>query len=445
MSLTGLSEREATERLNIRAVISAGTGSAAALRADISELLERTIHIVPGDEHCDIELAVGCIPLTTAPVRLTLAITNEELAIRTVPLAGEPVGTPSIPGLTRKIAACYAAGYLLTLAIGGSLLNGAPDPFIVVFEKLGLPLEGPWPITLNDAVLVGAGGIANGFLWAAEELSLTGRLIIVDPKKVGSGNLNRCLFFSQQDVGLNKSEVLAAKFQSPGLKVESFVGTFKAFRQGRPDGRVKRAITTVDSRRARRSIQNELPAEVLDASTTDISEIIVHSHRQPNPNACLSCIYAHIPQEDQREQDIADGLGISIAEVQQGFIDQPLAVKLATLHPELDKDALIGTALDSLFKRKCGEGTLMTAAGKQAAAPFAFISNLAGALLALELIRFDSPNPVGQDENYLALSPWRPPHKLIRRTRKKLPSCEFCSKPESEQVMRMIWPELDWM
>ena len=75
---------------------------------------------------------------------------------------------------------------------------------------------------------------------------------------------------------------------------------------------MRRAIVAADSRRARRSIQKDLPLEVLDASTTDVSEIIVHSHRQPTKGACLACIYRHIPDELARERDIASGLGIDL-------------------------------------------------------------------------------------------------------------------------------------
>lgn len=445
MSISGISEDEAVNRLAFRVAISVGPGrSAAAFETDISELLGRTIQVVSDKEKCDIELAIGCNPLTDASLKLMMVVTEKELKIHTATSLYKSE-VACVPDLTRRISSCYAAGYVLARVIGGNQFTNIPDPFIFTFENLGLPTERPSNyITLDDVVLIGAGGIANGFLWAAEELPLNGRLIIVDPKKVSSGNLNRCLFFSSEDVDRNyKAEVLSSKFKRPGLEVEAYVGNFNTFRKAKPDHKVRMVITTVDSRRARRSIQNELPAEVLDASTTDISEIIIHSHRQPNPNACLSCIYPHIPQENQREQHIAEALGVSLPDVQKGFIDEVLAHKLAAIHPNLIEDALLGSSLDTLFKSLCGTGELMTVAGKQAAAPFAFISNLAGALLALELIRFDIDDS-DSNGNYVAVDPWRPPHKLLRRKHGRLRGCEFCSNPESEIALRQVWPELNW-
>jgi hypothetical protein len=44
-------------------------------------------------------------------------------------------------------------------------------------------------------------------------------------------------------------------------------------------------------RRARRSIQADMPLEIFDASTTDVTAVAAHHHRQPTGYACLSCIY----------------------------------------------------------------------------------------------------------------------------------------------------------
>ena len=134
------------------------------------------------------------------------------------------------------------------------------------------------------------------------------------------------------------------------------------------------------------SIQNDLPLEVLDASTTGTSEIIVHSHRQPNQQACLSCIYPHIPDELARARDIAAGLGLELAVViANERIDARVAGILAAKHVGLNEAALVGKTFDSLFKELCAEQALLTATGEQVLAPSFFVSNLAGALLALEL------------------------------------------------------------
>jgi hypothetical protein len=445
MAVLGIDESQAVHRLDKRVAIThAPGGAAAALARDVVRLLERTVQVVDPELECDVELAVGSTPTTNAGLRLCLAA-GDEMTILAEFDAGKERGSSGpvmpLPILTRKIVACYAAGQVLGRTVDGLESYVCRGPFMLRYAHLGLPANDPVkPIFFEDTVLIGAGGIANGFLWALEGLPLTGRMVIVDYKKVRAGNLNRCLLFDQEDERKPKAQVLAGKFGTRDLAVTSHEGLFKDYLRTLPEGKVRRVITTVDSRVARRGVQNKLPAEVLDASTTDISGIVVHSHRQPNSQACLSCIYGHIPAENQQRLHIVESLGLEMSDVRDWPVITPeLARKLANLHG-LNEAVLMGMSLDTLFKAKCAEGTLVTPAGKQASAPFAFITNLAGVMLALELLRFDLPQQTGG--NYLVLSPWRPPHAHLRTTRTRQEGCEFCSKPETHTVLRQVWPEL---
>ncbi len=105
--------------------------------------------------------------------------------------------------------------------------------------------------------------------------------------------------------------------------------------------------------------------------------------------------------------------------------------------------ALVGIAFDSLYKQLCGEQALLSPTGAQVLAPFAFVSNLAGALLALELARFEAEQEIAVTSNYLCLSPWTPPHSRVRSLRGCEPDCEFCSDPKSLTALRAVWPEYD--
>jgi hypothetical protein len=316
-----------------------------------------------------------------------------------------------------------------------------PDPFIINFPALSIdPTMLSRSIELREAVLIGAGGVANGFMWALEELNVTGELHIADPKNVAGSNVNRCLFFRQDDIGKNKARVLAERAVCNSLKLVPSEENFRNIVQRL--GRVRRAFSTVDSRRARRSIQNELPLEILDASTTDISEVVVFRYRYPADFACLSCVYEHIAAEDHRERHIADALGITCEEARMPLIDEALARKLASQHAGVEWTDLVGTALDSLFRERCGAGKLLAPAGQQALAPLGFISNLAGVLLALELVRSEAGSSVdGVDANYLALDPWRPPFKQARILKRKKVNCEFCSRLETGQALAQLWKD----
>jgi len=148
-----------------------------------------------------------------------------------------------------------------------------------------------------------------------------------------------------------------AQAELPGVRLVPFVEDFHNYVERQGPQQV--AIVTVDSRRARRSIQSEVPGHVIDASTTDIRAVVVHSHKQPTSHACLSCIYRHVPDENTREQAIAEGLGIDVSTVKESLISAAAAAKIARLNPEVVASAIEGTAYDSLFKALCAEQALL--------------------------------------------------------------------------------------
>jgi hypothetical protein len=147
--------------------------------------------------------------------------------------------------------------------------------------------------------------------------------------------------------------------------------------------------------------------------------------------------------EEQRERHIAETLGLTLDEVRAGFVDDATAGKLAEKFPQLDRDHLTGMAFDSLHKVLCGQQALATPAAQQAAAPFSFVSNLAGVLLALEMYRRQTRLDGWGRTNYMALSPWLPPHSKMRRLRGRLQGCEFCSSPEAMETLKSVWTDSD--
>lgn len=443
MLLTGMSEDDATTLLQHRVrVTSSADGDFPRLAADIRQLLERTLIIVGESDHCDLELGVGKTP--SEGQALCLSLSDIAMIIRPSE-DGILVSTRDrVAGITRKACACFAAGFVLSRLVGASLPSPPGRTFELRFANVGLPVdEITEPLDLKDCVLAGGGGVANGFLWALEELNPYGQLTIVDPKKVRRGNANRCLYFNAEDTGY-KAELLAERVNAANVKLISFPGTLSEYVRSRPDQRLPILISAADSRVVRRSFQNELPFTVFDASTTDVSELIVHSHEQPTKNACLSCIYPHIEAEDHRDKHVAETLGLTLQEIQERYISRSTAEKLANTFPQLHKDELVGIAYESLHKSLCGAQALITPGATQAAAPFSFVSNLAGVLLALEMYRHQTDRENWHRSNYMFLSPWMPPHSQLRRLRPRRPGCEFCSTPTSLQALKAVWPDKFW-
>ncbi|RWX24515.1 ThiF family adenylyltransferase [Rhizobium leguminosarum] len=436
--LLGVDEDQAAALLDVRVAVRAGAGTAASFAKELSEQLERTVALVDDINKADVEVVVGVAPSGAAAKTVYISLDDDGASFSETALLLD--NDPDLHGLQIVFAACYAASYVLGRAIEG--LPSPPGDFRLSFSSMGADralLEKP--IVLAETALAGAGAVGNGLLRSLRHLDVKGELIVVDPKNIGGGNANRCLFFAPGEKG-PKAKVLANNAQSSfaHLEFKPFVGAFHDLVQR--EGRVRQVLVATDSRPVRRSIQNDLPLVVVDASTTGVNEIIVHSHEQPTEGACLACIYKHVLDEDAKAKDIASGLGIDVSEVDaNGLIDDRVAGLIIAAHPGLQKADLVGKAFDTLFKELCGQMALLTPAGEQTLAPFAFVSNLAGAYLALEFVRRAAGVAT---TNYMFLDPWRPPYTKLRSFRGREPDCPFCRASHTKLAYRMVWPEVSF-
>ena len=435
-SMLGVGEEEAANRLDRKVLLT--VQDAPQMRtwaADIAELLGLTVKVTaralePG---LDVELVVGAVePRSTAPILYATIGCDEATISSTQNL---------LPGIAHPfLAACAApmvVGAVLSVVIADKALPGVSLPATFRFDQLGLT-EGALTRKrdLTGMVLAGAGAVGHGFVRALRHLSVSGILPVIDPKTVAEGNFNRCTYLRDGDLGADKATVLVQRAQSDfkNLHLKAFVGDFGEY--CKTHGPQKTVIVTVDSRRARRSIQSELPGGVIDASTTDVQSVIVHSHRQPTECACLSCIYKHVKEEHARERAIAEGLGVTLEDVTGGLITGAAAALIQQKYREVDAASIVGKAYDSLFKELCAAQTLKSDEGRQVLAPFSFVSALAGAYLAVEMLRFMDDVA---DTNYWAADPWGAPVRRRRVMRPRLPDCEFCSRPEVRATARELW------
>jgi hypothetical protein len=89
--------------------------------------------------------------------------------------------------------------------------------------------------------------------------------------------------------------------------------------------------------------------------------VVAHHHRQPTGYACLYCIYPHIPEEDARERDIADLLGLTLDQVKRRIVDGDTAAELSRNFGE-PPETFLGKSMDSLAKARCSSAPVTTAA-----------------------------------------------------------------------------------
>ncbi len=433
-SMAGLDEGAAAERLDRSVLITCGPGFAqAAWAAEMRVLIERTVRVTDIPDQADLELVVGTAMRRSVAPALWAGIGCDEAMVGSAPVSVRE--GPTEP-LFAASAACSVVAAVLRRVIAADALPPVPDPLRMAARELGIP-EGAMPeLDLSGTVLVGAGAVANGFLRALRHLPVRGELAVIDPKEVASGVLNRCLFFTEADVGHPKALALATRAAPhlPGVRLVPYVEDFGAY--ARRVGTVPRAVVTVDSRRARRVIQKFIPGEIVDGSTTDARAVVVHSHRQPTTHACLACVYRNVPEEHARERSIAEGLGVSLTDVQEGFISKAAAARIAASYPDTNLASLVGKGYDTVFRERCSSQALLLPEGRQVLAPFAFVSALAGTLMVVELLRMAAGSAV---TNYWSADPWRGPIARTRRLLEPHQNCEFCSRPESIEVARQLW------
>jgi hypothetical protein len=252
----------------------------------------------------------------------------------------------------------------------------------------------------------------------------------VDPKRVTAGNLNRQILFSASDVNHWKADAAVARAKAllPALELVPHVKTFQAAFGGQP---VARVLVGLDSREVRQEVQRELPAEVFDASTTGALEVLFHYNHVSEQRACLECIYPTRADKVAQSRHVAEGLSLTLDEVLAPFITVEVAEKLAANFSHLVVDELVGRAISSVYRENCAAAVLRTPGGEQFLAPFAFVSILAGALLAMHLV--SRLQGVAAPHNLWPVSAWAPPFPHARELRGQRAGC-FCTSTAYRRV-----------
>ena len=431
--------------LDIAITVDPADDTAQQIAWELSELLRRTVRRIFTANLEGIvaaEIVIGSAVPRTSGIKIYLGVRDDHVIISQsthTTQACRPI--PAILGL---LIACYASAVTLYHSLAGILPFGLPEPFVLRFDQLGIDWASvAGPIDLGHTYIAGAGAIGNGFLWASRHLDLRGQLDIADDDHVCSGNLNRQIWFNTDDIGRSKVDRLVMKAQPlfPRLTLVPRQCRLQDLTEKSDGPWLRRLIVAVDSRRARRELQNEFPGEVFDASTTDIREVVTHHHAQPTTQACLSCIYEPDNEEFSREQHIAEHLGVSVKDVRNERISAAAAQIIAARFPEVTTD-VAGTAYDTLFKRLCAESQLRTLSGRTIIAPFAFVSVLAGTLLALEIVRRLGSRGNARDFNYWRVSSWHPPLSQRRTIRQRQPGCAFCGNALLRKVNEAMWGHL---
>jgi hypothetical protein len=448
LTLAGLLDidaHEAAQRLDISILISHDASSETAMKLadETRRLLERTIsHPCAATDLAVAEVIIGGGESKSTKPKLWVTLRRRQLVIASAPHATSD--SPDWHGSELVIAACYVAAAALKAALGASLPFAMQDVTTINFDELGITADlTKGNVDLGRMYLAGAGAIGNGMLWALRHFNVSGRIDVVDDDRVEDRNLQRQVWFNECDIGEPKAERLVGHAQPslPRLLLVPRESRLEKLPESGKGKWLENLISAVDSPRVRRTLQLEFPGAVFDASTTGIEEIVLHFNRQPTHAACLGCIYFPGTAEHAREEEIARHLGVTVSDVQRLTVDRESARKIRDhlKNDRLNADDLVGQSFDSLFKALCAEQHLLTPAAQHVLAPFAFVSVLAGALLAVEIVKRHSRNAHGSEFNYWRVSPWQAPIPQLQKCLLRRDDCPCCGKPEFRAVAQSLW------
>lgn len=256
------------------------------------------------------------------------------------------------------------------------------------FTDLGPEL--PSEIAIPDTVLFGAGAIGNAVALLASQLSLVGRLLIIDKQDYAPENRETCCLTERNGwVCQAKAERLAAwldrnsQLEVRGVKALIADALASDKLQGMS---VDLVLNGLDDVKARHETQGLWPSIMIDGGINEVGAAVVQHRLKQSHMACLICSF-QLPKENlEKKQRQATGLSAqSLREqdraITQEDIDQAAPERRAWLEKMADSKKTICSVITEAFK------SLGIAAeeGFQPSAPF--IASAAAALMGAEAVK----------------------------------------------------------
>lgn len=393
-------------------------------------------------------LRVG--PAEQCHLRLVFAGNRSGLVVNTngwtvavdTPLSGE--GNALAAAYAGVLAAAEALKILLP-ALGGAGVRMQPWRGIMNLHDYGLsnhvgaPLE---RVDLGRQAWVGAGGVGSAAGWALAALHatgtpLTGSGIVVDHDHIDHNgtNLNRHLTALMPHRGLPKADLLVEILNRTGLEFEAKQELWGHLNER--DRHPEIAIVSVDDDAARRQVQLDMPALILNAGTGDTGEYRITQHNLLD-RACLACI-SHADQSvSGPDHALAQRLGIPLTDLQPYLHSRdPLPTSLASKLnvSEEEREQVSATPARDLAQHFCA--SLQLDEGPAVSIPM--LSAAAGVLLAVELVKYSLPDVPHAPGQIIRTNILSGPHSRWRSDRSKTANCE-CSDPLYRDYYRNRWP-----
>jgi hypothetical protein len=304
-----------------------------------------------------------------------------------------PWSAGSSNALGALAAACLGAGeaflvlsgvHRATRAWEHSLLEGGTGVPGAFGPGPDLPAT---PIEL-DGLLVGCGGVANGWADAIRRLPVSGRLITVDRQALRIENLGPYVLARLMDLGRPKAELLKEALERR-LDVVSHAEEFELFSLRLSFGLALPPLVVggLDNVETRHSIQRLWPTALVDMAAGGTTAQVL-GHMAGGGGQCLLGALT-LPLEAERYEDrVSELTGLRPERILEGATTPVTAEDVAAAPPGMREK------LDAARRRGqllCGRITERNLTGEEATEDFApaapFVSALAGTIGAAETMK----------------------------------------------------------
>jgi len=351
------------------------------------------------------------------------------------------------------VAACFGVADVfrrLLYLVGSRQRPILREPKPLVFSALDYSIDNPKaqnPLMPQEmdvrAIVVGAGAVANGLIYALSTLpQVRGNVKVVDYQSFEETNINRCLMVCLRHVGINKAEALASS-QHSKLNIIPFPTTYEEFRKDNIAADFDLVVSTVDSNDTRIRIQSDLPRILLHGATGEhVSTISRHNFVE---GACLGCLF--FEQGSSALVTTSTKTGLPMQEVDEllcgdaQVTEEHISVIAKRTGIEVRRlQDYVGRPFTELYTEEiCG--TMGIKLGdKEFAASVSFVSALPGVLLAGEITKERSQNlSCFRLDNYMTLSLFNPSALWLRQRTKDERCLCMCSHPIMQGAYRQKW------
>jgi len=363
-------------------------------------------------------------------------------------------------------AACRAAGQVASAALADLVPDPSPEPSAYAsalthrsdvdpFDEGPQASTETWQHPLLQAIMAGAGSVGGAAAYTfAMTPALAGELVVTDPQRLEDKNLDRALLATAAATHAGQWKADAAKNaleHQTELKVNAHIGTLSDYVASRPRySTLPLVLCSVDSADARRSVQDCLPLELVNAACHP-EEISVSGHRT-GAGPCVCCLHMEqvLDADNIKIRLLARATGLNERMITEFLVkDVPLQsdhLRQIERHRGLATgtlDRYRDRTLDALRAGELlyGETPVTTASGSVAvAAPF--VTALAGVLLAAEALKAAVPalaahrlGPHGAAVKYEENRRYGPQHAMLSRPARWPTSECLCRSTRRQRII----------